>query len=270
VFDWKAMNEDWIGRIRSDLIPELRADQRFVDSAVLAARFDASVERWGRGSPMRQVINDANELAAARALLNHMKLDDELFYEPRLKATPKTIDFLVRSADGMRYWIDVKTVAPTWRDDDAASARIQSLLSDLPGNTLLVTGAGNGNQGFNARFSFITRSVEFEQKLALLTDDERGFARLLLCTSGEWRLDDLEDFADFYHTHRFRQDDWSRNAVARYMREKALVLRHTIAGFCYLKRRHDETVASRFVLDVHGPAELPHIGIAYASYCDRA
>lgn len=263
------MKEDWIGEVRSDLIPVLLADRRFVDSAVVIARFDASVDRWRGGGPMRQLINDANELAAAGALLNRMKLDDQLFYEPRLTATAKTIDFLVRSADGTRFWLDVKTVAPVWRDDDAALARFQGFQSDLPGNTLFVAGAGNGNQGFNARFSFATRSIEFERKLALLTDGERGVARLLFCTSGEWRLDDLEDFADFYHTGRFRQDDWSRNAVSRYMREKELVLRRTIAGFCYLERRHHESLAGHFVLDVRGPDELPHVGIACALACSR-
>jgi hypothetical protein len=103
VFDWQAMKEDWIRRIRSDLIPALRADRRIVDCSVLVARFDTSVERWRGDSPMRRVVNDANELAAARALLNRMKLDDELLYEPRLEATLKTIDILVRSADGTRY-----------------------------------------------------------------------------------------------------------------------------------------------------------------------
>ena len=41
-------------------------------------------------------------------------------YEPRLSATPKTIDFGVEWADGGRSCIDIKTVAPGWQDDDAA------------------------------------------------------------------------------------------------------------------------------------------------------
>jgi hypothetical protein len=77
---------------------------------------------------------------------------------------------------------------------------------------------------------------------------------LLLCSSGPWNLDDLEDFADFYRTGLFRQDDWARNAVARYMADEDIAFARTLAGFGYVERRHDEVDARSFVLDVRGPA----------------
>jgi hypothetical protein len=87
----------------------------------------------------------------------------------------------------------------------------------------------------------------------LLQGSERGPLRLLLCSSGPWNRDDLEDFADFYMTGKFREDDWARNALARFMAEKNIAFAKSLAGFGYLERRHDEVEPRRFVLDVRGP-----------------
>ena len=114
-------------------------------------------------------------------------------------------------------------------------------------------GAAIGGQKLNARWTFVQRTIEVEVKAALLTVEERGPVRLLFCSAGEWREDDLEDFADFYRTGNFREDDWAQNAVARYMAERGLSFTRVLSGFCYLERRHDEVEARRLKLDVRGP-----------------
>jgi hypothetical protein len=120
LIDWQASKEEWITEFRARLVPCLMSDRRFASSGDLVDKFERSVERWRADSEIRQLINDANELAAAAALLNVLKPHDILRYEPGLSATRKTLDFLIQGQDGSRGWIDMKTVAPVWNNDDDA------------------------------------------------------------------------------------------------------------------------------------------------------
>jgi hypothetical protein len=256
--DWKAEKEAWLDQLRADLLPRLTGDGRFLDAHKMAQRFEEAVARWRISDDFRPVINDANELCGAAEILRHMRLSDRLLYEPPLGATPKSIDFCIELADGGLSWVDMKTVAPGWQDDEAAWARIQRISADLPGNTHLIldreyAGAALGGQWIKARWSFVQRAIELEAKISLLTDAERGPVRLLLCSEGAWHEDDLEDFADFYREGKFRADDWAQNAIVRYMAERKLSFDGSIAGFCYLERRHDEVAARKLTIDLRGP-----------------
>lgn len=257
--DWQASKNDFIADVRRTLLPVLRADHRLIGAAKLGQNFDDAVAAWQTNGVFRAVINFGNELAAAAAILDRLAAGSQLHYERRLMATPKSIDFCVEAANGALEWVDVKTIAPGWQDDDAAWDRILRIAADFPAQARLVVhrdlgGAAVAGEALKARWSFVQRAVEFEQKLALLTDAERGPARLLLCSDGAWHEDELEDFADFYATGQFRADDWSQNAVARYMSERGLSFDRSIHGFCFLKRRQDEVLAERLAMDVRGPA----------------
>ena len=258
MIDWHASKEEWVAEFCVRLVPRLMSDRRFASSGDLVARFEGSVERWRAGGKIRQLINDANELAAAAALLNVLKQTDVLSYAPRLSATRKTLDFLIQGQDGSRGWIDMKTVAPAWNNDDDAWKRLVEIAKGFPSSSQLVInrefyGAAIGGQMLNARWTFVQRTIEVEAKAALLTAQEHGPVRLLLCSAGEWHEDDLEDFSDFYRTGNFREDDWAQNAVARYMGERGLSFTRVLSGFCYLERRHEEIEARRLQLDVRGP-----------------
>jgi len=248
--DWQASKNAWIEDVRGTLLPRLRADRRLVGIAKLERNFDDSVAAWRVNDAFRPVINHGNELAVTTAILDRLAAGSQLHYERRLAATPKSIDFCVEAARGALEWIDVKTVAPGWQDDDAAWERLLRIAAVHRH----FGGAGIAGEALKARWSFVQRTVEFEQKLTLLTDSERGPARLLLCSDGAWHEDELEDFADFYFTGQFRADDWSQNAVARYMAERSLSFDRSIHGFCFLKRLHDEVLAQRFSTDIRGPA----------------
>lgn len=257
--DWLASKNDLIADVRRTLLPLLRADQRLIGAAKLERNFDDAVAAWQTNGAFRSVINFGNELAAAAAILARLAAGSQLHYERQLVATPKSIDFCVEAANGALEWVDVKTIAPGWQDDEAAWGRILRIAADFPAQARLVVhrglgGAAVAGEALKTRWSFVQRASELEHKLALLTDTERGPARLLLCSDGTWHEDDLEDFADFYATGRFRADDWSQNAVARYMSERGISFDQSIHGFCYLKRRQDEVLAQRLATDVRGPA----------------
>jgi hypothetical protein len=251
--------DEWLARFEVDLLPRLLADQRFVDAARMIKLFQECVGRWRDSGEVRPLINSANELCAADAILRRMSAEDRLRYEKRLLATPKSIDFCVEQPGNVRGWIDMKTVAPGWQDDESAWERINKIRADMPGNTHVVLdrdlgGAGLGGQLIKTRWTFVQRAIELEAKIALLKDVEHGPVRLLLCSEGAWHADDLEDFADFYRTGSFRDDDWAQNAIQHYMSERSLSFNHSIAGFCYLERRQEAVAARTFTLDVRGPA----------------
>ena len=251
MIDWQASKEQWILEVRRQLLPELIADPRFPDAHMLTGRFEAAVGRWEAGGAFLPVIHDGNELAGAHTILKHIGDEDRLRYEARLAGTAKSIDFLVETKEGP-VWIDFKTVAPQWQDDDASWERFERIAADFPAHARLVvdrawSGAALSGQELKSRWSFIQRTVEAEQKAALLQDHERGPVWLLLCSNGAWHLDGLEDFADFYRTGRFREDDWSQNAIARYLAAEGIGFTRTLAGFSFLRRYHEEVRANHFV-----------------------
>lgn len=259
MIDWTASKNDWISDVRRRLIPQLRADARLIGFNTLEANFDNSISAWHAGTgKFRQVVEMGNELAVAAVLLQRTAVNAQVHYERRLLRTPKSIDFCVVAANGRLEWIDVKTVAPTWQDDDAAWLRFEAIAADFPDNARLVVdrdfgGAAIAGHELKSRWSFLQRTVELESKQLLLDPLEQGPVRLLLCCRGEWEVDALEDFADFYHAGCAREDDWARNAIARYMAERAMSFRGTLAGFCFLKRRHEDVFAEEFAHDVRGP-----------------
>lgn len=245
--------------IEDTVIPALRADTRFVDAEKLIGSFVHHVTLWRNGGQARAFVDAANELAVATELL---KLDPAeritLKYEPRLRKTAKSFDFLILYADGHRYWVDVKTVAPLWKDDEEAWQRFERIASELPENAQIIVhrdwcGAAISGEEIKARWSLIRRTIEVEDKVALLDEDEKGPVRLLVCSNGGLHKDALEDFADFYFSRRFREDDWARNAVARYIADAGITFACSLAGFCFLERPWDKPLASDFAIDVRGP-----------------
>lgn len=267
VIDWDGSVAAWIADVEADTLRLLEHDRRFVNAAALAKRFRDRATLWKDSGAdgerpkhhVRALIEDGNEVATAWALLERMAPGDTLAYEPRLAATKESLDFLVTLSDGSRQWYEVKSVRPGWDDSDESWQRYERIAADFPDNAGLVVdrrwgGAALSGQAIKTRWSFIRQTIEVERKAALLAPEQQGPVRLVLCSGGAWNADDLEDFADYYRTGRFRGDDWSRNAVARFMADESLTFTGGLTGFCFLKRAHEAPRPSAFVIDVQGPA----------------
>jgi hypothetical protein len=257
--DWNAMKEEWIAAAQAELLPKLLADERFKDGKKLTDRFQLEIDTWRKTDSFKPVIEIGNELAAAECLLDSLNDGDCLMYEPPMAGTKKRIDFLKLSAAGQHEWIEVKTVAPSWVDDETGWERFMKIAQAFPDNANLVVakewaGAAIAGQEIKARWSFIQRTAEVEARADVIPDAQKGPVWLLLCSTGlTWHADALEDFADFYRTGQARADDWMRNAVAQYMAEEGIKFNHSLAGFHYLARKHDEVSAHDFRMNVRGP-----------------
>jgi hypothetical protein len=250
--------------MRDQMIPRIRDNPNFLGRERLIARFEDQAGRWQPrpGRSFSQILETINEIAAAIAILDSTEDITELAYEPKLSQTDRTIDFRITFASGRCCWIDVKTVAPEWRDDDAGWKRFEAIATGFPSNARLVVdrnlgGAALSGQEIKARWTFIQRTKEAEEKEALLSLEEKAAVRLLFCSNGALRKDALEDFADFYLTGQFRPDDWMRNAVAQYMQDADLSFSRTLVGFSYLCFRWETGGLEDFEIDVRGPAFGP-------------
>lgn len=253
------MRQEWLAEVQGRLLPALLSDGRLKEGKKLIARFEQEVETWKKTDKFRPVIEIGNEVAAAECFLNSLGKSEQLTYEPKMTGTQKRIDFQKIDAAGCREWFEVKTVAPQWADDEAGWQRFMRIAQDFPENARLVVekewaGAAIAGQAIKARWSFIQRTVEVEERCTVIPETEKGPVWLVFCSTGvAWSPDELEDFADFYRTGKHREDDWMRNAADRYMREEGIRFGCLLAGFCYLGRKHDEVSAHDFRKQVSGP-----------------
>ncbi len=258
--DWNTSREDWISAVCAILIPKLNSDVRFDRSGELIARFHHEVDIWRGNDFFRPVIEFGNELAAAECILSSMPAGERLIYEPSMAGTQKRIDFLKLDELGSREWIEVKTVSPQWVDDEAGWDRFLELSKDFPENARLVvdkswSGAAISGQALKARWTFIQKTIDVEERARYIPADMSGPIWLLLCSTGSnWHKDELEDFADLYRTGQPRTDDWTQNMTVRYMQDRGLMFNGSLAGFHYLERSHCDVLANKFFRNVVGPS----------------
>lgn len=257
--DWDLSREEWIESVLTYLVPKLEQDQRFDRSADLIGRFHWQIKTWRENHKFQPVIEIANELAAAECLLDRLSPGEKLIYEPPMKGTDKRIDFLILDADGSHSWVEVKTVSPQWNDTEAGWQRFLGFSEEFPETAKLIvdrewSGAAVAGQAFNARMTFIQKTMEVEQRARCIPAKLNGPVWILFCSTGSnWYIDELEDFADFYKTSHFRADDWAQNITARYMQDRNIVFERLLQGFHYLERKHSDVSAVNFVENVKAP-----------------
>ena len=257
--DKREEKDECIESVKAELQPKLLADIRFKDSARLNDRFLHEVDIWNRTGIFKPVIEIGNELAAAEGLLTRLHSGDRLIYEQSMAGTKKRIDFLIISESGQHEWVEVKTVAPEWVNDEAGWQRYMKIAEEFTNAQLIVDrefeGAAIAGQAIKARWSFIQRTVEVEARAALIPHGLKGSVSLLFCSTGfDWHRDELEDFADYYRAGKPRTDDPLSNASDRYMRDANLSFSRSLSGFHYLGRKRKEVSAHCFTLNVAGPS----------------
>jgi hypothetical protein len=258
--------DDWIPKVRKTYGDALLGDRRFLNATSLLGNFDRAADLWAKrqsNDDVKALTETANELAAAASILSTLEKHQSLTYERQLTRTRKSIDFLVEGQAGPVLWIDVKTVAPEWVRSDREWERFEAIRAQLPESMQLTVmkeygAAGIGSQMLKSRWSLYQRAAEIEAKADELSDHERAPVTLLFCGNGlAWDVDTLEDFADFYRSGRFHPDDWAANMLKRYMVERKIEFKRTLAGFHYLEMKPFEVEPDEYIMYVRGPHLVP-------------
>lgn len=237
---------------------------RFKEGHLLLDRFNAAIEsvlKNGRGH-FRAVDEAHNELCVASALLANTKLKFiRLEYEPLLRGCTKTIDFRARAENEQIAYVDVKTIKPKDADrwDQFEKARNEGW---LPENVIVSIseqwlGGEIWHHWFAARARMLEYSLELEQKIGeagLVADNV--IPVLVLCSDGfHWHQDQLEDFVAFFFTGAHRGDDPFSQVEQKYIEDKRISLKRTIARFAYFQRKQGEIRPSRVNWNVRPPRD---------------
>ena len=227
---------------------------RFARSDALLARYSEAIrEVIAQGRAHFHAVDEAhNEICVADAVLSDPStLEATLLYEPPLPNTDKTIDFVLREADGRLTLVDVKTIKPQPHDrwDQYERALNEGW---LPGNVQFILeqewqGGELWHTAFTSRSRFLEYALELEAKLAAAAYGDTARRQILmLCGEGfHWHQDELEDFVTYYRLGTHRGDDPFSLAEARHVQTKGLTIRRSISSFGCLDRRQGNITARR-------------------------
>jgi hypothetical protein len=205
------------------------------------------------------VYERINEMAAAHILLSDLTLNGAtVAYETPIAANGSLIDFIVSRPAGRPLYVEVKTIHPRTEDCEASWTNFEQRRVHHPDNVHYIVdkewmGGKIYGDSFASRSSFMTYTVQFEERLAAANDVQLGEGILLFCGTGiAWHLSELEDFVDFYRSGAHRQADafskMEEHALTRQNRE----LRRNISEFAYIRRPMNYVTPEKWFSKVQG------------------
>ena len=259
---------DFLSKVESELgIPLRNQGKRFFNVANLLNRFQniRDVEKQlesGNESFVNQIIEITNELCIAKWLLDPKNKCNELTYEPvssaKATASRKTIDFCAFMENGQTIYFDVKTIQPDTIDRwDKFEEAIKE--NRFPENVNMILdkeslGGEIWHDSFSSRGRMLEYTVELEEKIRNYEIKDKTDFVMVFCGDGfDWRVDKLEDFADFYKTGRYNPDDPFREMESYSIKKKQIKLQENITAFYYLERPKTEIKIAKLICPVQGP-----------------
>lgn len=223
---------NFLSKVESELCVSLKKEmQRFPNMRNLLLSFeeirDIDVQlRYGNRSLLNQIVEKTNEICVAKWILDSKRKCSKLVYEPVVKATAattKTIDFCAVMENGQTIYFDVKTIQPdtinAWDKFERAKKNKQ-----FPQNVNMLLdekwlGGEIWHDSFSSRARMLEYTVELEGKINNYEAGNKIFFDMVFCSDGfDWRLDKLEDFADFYTTGNYNPDDPFRKMESFYIK----------------------------------------------------
>lgn len=236
-------------------------DSRITRGAVLWDLFEDAARacRADSKSGERQLAERINELAVAKFLAEDKGLQSSITYEPELLSDGRKIDFVADRGRDTAY-IEVKTVHPDIVDNEAAWENYLKRRKLHPQNANFVVkkdwmgGKLYGNT-FASRSHFLEYTLDFETRLVAAKKIRPGPGLLVFCGNGvRWHRSDLEDFADFYHAGRHRQDDPFALMEKHHIETEKLQILRNVDNFGCIRRRWEQAPITEFIWPVRGPS----------------
>ncbi len=227
----------------------------------LLEQFEAALRtcRADPNSDWRTVTERVNEMAVAKLLADDRHLPGRIAYEPNFLPGGRRIDFLAERTDDNLY-VEVKTVHPRTDDSDAAWDKYLRARAYHPENVHVIVereqmGAALYGFSFASRSHFLDYTLSFETRLAAAKLQRQGPGILVFCGNGiPWHLSELEDFADFYHHGRHRQDDPFALMEQHNIEQRGREILRNVDHFAYIKRAVTQPSISEMCWPVRGPA----------------
>ena len=179
-------------------------------------------------------------------------------YEPDLLLSKRKIDFV---ADRLRdnLYVEVKTVHPETADTEEAWNNYLKLREYHPKHANLIVhrdwmGAKLYGNTFASRSKFLDYTKAFEDRLAEAKKVRFGPGILVFCGNGVRRhRSNLEDFADFYHAGKHRQDDPFALMEQHDMERSKTKLLGNVDHFACLRRPVERAAMQDIYYPVRGP-----------------
>jgi hypothetical protein len=110
---------------------------------------------------------------------------------------------------------------------------------------------------FASRSKFLDYTMAFEERLAEAKKLKDGPGILVFCGNGaRWHRSNLEDFADFYHAKKHRQDDPFALMEKHEIEQRKLKLLRNVDHFACLRRPMEQASMQ----DIHYPVRGPSFG----------
>jgi hypothetical protein len=236
-------------------------DSRIQRGKVLWDQFEAAADacRTGGKDSERQLGERINELAVAKVLADDEHLRGPITYEPDLLPSKRKIDFV---SDRLRdnLYVEVKTVHPEAADTEEAWSNYLKLREYQPDHVNFIVhkdwmgGKLYGNT-FASRSEFLDYTKAFEDRLAEAKKVRFGPGILVFCGNGvRWHRSNLEDFADFYHAGKHRQDDAFALMEKHDMERRKIELLRNVDHFACLRRPMEQAAMHDIYYPVRGPS----------------
>jgi hypothetical protein len=228
---------------------------RFTGAARLMARFEdamTAVYRYGRGQ-FHAAHEAHNELCASIALLDEPAVA-AVAYEPPLRGTNQTIDFVVTDGSGSSAYVDVKTIRPKRTDKWQQFERVQDS-GKLADNTEVVLhrhwlGGELWHDMYASRGRMLEYTLEFEAKLRA-AGLSAAHTTLMFCgEGGTWYNDELQEFAEFYRNGEHVAGDALGKMEAWVVRQQSLVFDRSITAFASMRRDEFDMNVERILWNV--------------------
>lgn len=236
-------------------------DSRIVRGSVLWDLFEGAAEACKADLKLveRQLAERINELAVAKILAEDRGLKGPITYEPDMLPDGRKIDFVVDRIRDNAY-IEVKTVHPDIADTDKAWDNYVKRKQLHPTNADFLTkkewmgGRLYGNT-FASRSRFLEYTMDFETRLAAAKAITPGPGLLIFCGNGiRWHRSNLEDFVDFYHAGKHRQDDAFALMEKHHIEAEKLQILRNVDNFGCIKRPMEQAPITEFIWPVCGPS----------------
>jgi hypothetical protein len=236
-------------------------DGRITRGTVLWDQFEraAGLCRTDAAGGERALAERINEMAVAKVLAEDKGLTRLISYEPDLLPDGRKIDFVAERADDNAY-IEVKTVHPNTADTEEAWKRYEERRKLHPEQANFIVhkdwmGGKLYGDTFASRSKFLDYSMDFETRLAAAKKVKTGPGLLIFCGNGvRWHRSNLEDFADYYHAGKHRQDDPFAKMEQHHIEHEKLELLRNVDNFGCLVRPMEMAEKTGFVWPVRGPS----------------